>query len=116
MFIHKGVCTIVFYDGWDVFITIGGGATEAAFPTLNGIGGIGNPISLWRAGKPGGTIDQGIGAVLKPLTPHLNEIRNLLGEDPWKDSGVIPPARRDPLVLDLNRDGKVELKNAAFLT
>ena len=24
------------------------------------------------------------------------------------------PARRDPLVLDLNRDGKVELKNAAF--
>ena len=25
-----------------------------------------------------------------------------------------PPVRRDPLVLDLNRDGKVELKNAAF--
>ena len=24
------------------------------------------------------------------------------------------PTRRDPLVLDLNRDGKVELKNAAF--
>ena len=25
-----------------------------------------------------------------------------------------PPVRRDPLVLDLNRDGKVDLKNAAF--
>jgi len=26
------------------------------------------------------------------------------------------PTRVEPLVLDLNRDGKVELKNAAFLT
>ena len=31
----------------------------------------------------------------------------------WPDSQASPP-RRDPLVLDLNRDGKVELKNAAF--
>ena len=104
----------MFYDIWDVITTIGGGFLETFCPTLNGIGNAGNPISLWRASKPGGLIDQGIGGVLKPLTPHLNEIRNLLGEDPWKDSGVIPPARRDPLVLDLNRDGKVELKNAAF--
>ena len=33
----------------------------------------------------------------------------------WADSQS-SPARVDPLVLDLNRDGKVELKNAAFLT
>ena len=32
---------------------------------------------------------------------------------PWRDAGATP-TRRDPLVLDLNRDGKVELKNAAF--
>ena len=70
--------------------------------------------TFWDAAQKGGRIDQGIGAIIKPLTPHLNEIRNLLGEDPWKDSGVIPPARRDPLVLDLNRDGKVELKNATY--
>ena len=31
----------------------------------------------------------------------------------WPDSQAVP-TRRDPLVLDLNRDGKVELKNAAF--
>ena len=33
--------------------------------------------------------------------------------DPWSGAST-PPARIDPLVLDLNRDGKVELKNAAF--
>ena len=33
--------------------------------------------------------------------------------DPWSGAST-PPARVDPLVLDLNRDGKVELKNAAF--
>ena len=32
---------------------------------------------------------------------------------PWRDAGPAP-ARVDPLVLDLNRDGKVELKNAAY--
>ena len=32
---------------------------------------------------------------------------------PWGGAGAAP-ARRDPLVLDLNRDGKVELKNAAY--
>ena len=32
---------------------------------------------------------------------------------PWRDAGPAP-ARPDPLVLDLNRDGKVELKNAAY--
>ena len=104
----------MFYEAPDVIITIGGAALESAKPALNGIGGIGNVITFWDAAQKGGRIDQGIGAILKPLTPHLNEIRNLLGEDPWKDSGVIPPARRDPLVLDLNRDGKVELKNAAY--
>ena len=31
----------------------------------------------------------------------------------WPDSQAVP-TRRDPLVLDLNKDGKVELKNAAF--
>ena len=31
----------------------------------------------------------------------------------WPDSQASPP-RRDPLVLDLNRDGKVKLKNVAF--
>ena len=34
-------------------------------------------------------------------------------DNPWRDAGATP-TRRDPLVLDLNRDGKVELKNAAF--
>ena len=104
----------MFYEAPDVIITIGGAALESTKPTLNGIGGIGNVITFWDAAQKGGRIDQGIGAILKPLTPHLNEIRNLLGEDPWKDSGVIPPARRDPLVLELNRDGKVELKNATY--
>ena len=33
--------------------------------------------------------------------------------DPWRGAGATP-TRVDPLVLDLNRDGKVELKNAAF--
>ena len=33
--------------------------------------------------------------------------------DPWSGAST-PPTRVDPLVLDLNRDGKVELKNAAF--
>ena len=31
----------------------------------------------------------------------------------WPDSQAVP-TRRDPLVLDLNRDGKVELKNATY--
>ena len=34
-------------------------------------------------------------------------------DNPWGGAGATP-ARPDPLVLDLNRDGKVELKNAAF--
>ena len=33
--------------------------------------------------------------------------------DPWRGAGATP-TRVDPLVLDLNKDGKVELKNAAF--
>ena len=32
---------------------------------------------------------------------------------PWSEAGATP-ARVDPLVLDLNRDGKVELKNATY--
>ena len=34
-------------------------------------------------------------------------------DNPWGGAGATP-ARPDPLVLDLNRDGKVELKNVAF--
>ena len=55
-----------------------------------------------------------------PIGPNPNLPRKPFGGDtypdyrrPWKDT-VPAPARRDPLVLDLNRDGKVELKNAAF--
>ena len=53
-----------------------------------------------------------------PLLPLLSQ--KPLGDDiypsysdPWRGAGATP-TRRDPLVLDLNRDGKVELKNAAF--
>ncbi len=97
-----------FYDIIDVGITIGGGALESAYPVLGGIGGIGNPISLWRAGQPGGLIDQGVAAGLR-ATRYKEKQRLLKILD-----GQATPARRDPLVLDLNRDGKVELKNAAF--
>ena len=62
IFLGKGYM-IVFYDIWDVITTIGGGFLETFCPTLNGIGNAGNPISLWRASKPGGLIDQGIGGV-----------------------------------------------------
>ena len=97
-----------FYDIIDVGITIGGGALESANPVLGGIGGIGNPISLWRAGQPGGLIDQGVAAGLR-ATRYKEKQRLLKILD-----GQATPARVDPLVLDLNRDGKVELKNAAF--
>ena len=51
--------------------------------------------------------------------PKMEEIgknrRRLMSgfDNPWRDAGPAP-ARVDPLVLDLNRDGKVELKNVAF--
>ena len=47
-----------------------------------------------------------------PVTPHGGDIYPSYS-DPWRGAGATP-TRRDPLVLDLNRDGKVELKNAAF--
>ena len=34
-------------------------------------------------------------------------------DNPWGGTGATP-ARPDPLVLDLNRDKKIELKNVAF--
>ena len=51
--------------------------------------------------------------------PHMEEIgnnkRRLMSEfeNLWRDANATP-TRRDPLVLDLNRDGKVELKNATY--
>ena len=95
-----------------LFITIGGGAVEAAFPTLNGVVGIGNSIAFYNASRPGGFIDKTTGGVLRRLKPSLDAMARL-GGNPLGDAGAAP-ARRDPLVLDLNRDGKVELKNAAY--
>ena len=102
----------MFYEIEDVVLTIGGAFVEAKYPTLNGIGGIGNPITFYNASRPGGFIDKTTGGVLRRLKPSLDAMERL-GGNPLGDAGATP-ARRDPLVLDLNRDGKVELKNAAF--
>jgi len=101
-----------FYDMTDVGVTFGGSFLEAVCPTLNGIGAAGNPISFWRAARPGGSIDKITGGVLRRLKPSLDAMERL-GGNPLGNAGAAP-ARRDPLVLDLNRDGKVELTNAAF--
>ena len=52
-----------------------------------------------------------LGPRLPGLIPSLPPIPP--SHYPWRDAGATP-ARRAPLALDLNRDGKVELKNAAF--
>ena len=52
-----------------------------------------------------------LGPRLPGLIPSLPPIPP--SHYPWRDAGATP-ARRDPFVLDLNHDGKVELKNAAF--
>ena len=108
----KEGCVVMFYEVEDIIITIGGGAVEAAFPTLNGVGGIGNSIAFYNASRPGGFIDKTTGGVLRRLKPSLDAMARL-GGNPLGDAGAAP-ARRDPLVLDLNRDGKVGLKNAAY--
>ena len=48
-----------------------------------------------------------------PPAPSSPLLRYPPSHYPWRDAGPAP-ARVDPLVLDLNRDGKVELKNVAF--
>ena len=48
-----------------------------------------------------------------PPAPSSPLLRYPPSHYPWRDAGPAP-ARVDPLVLDLNRDGKVELKNAVF--
>ena len=51
-----------------------------------------------------------------PIAKRIGDGKRRLMEqfdNPWGGAGATP-ARRDPLLLDLNRDGKVELKNAAF--
>ena len=60
--------------------------------------------------------------VIPPIDPTPPRPGSPVGGDvypdyatPWRGAGATP-ARVDPLVLDLNKDGKVELKNAAFLT
>ena len=47
---------------------------------------------------------------LNVINPRIKKIKEL---SDWRDPQSTP-TRRDPLVLDLNRDGKVELKNAAY--
>ena len=53
------------------------------------------------------TIIDGVGSGIELAKPVKKRIKQ------WEDAGL-RPARPDPLVLDLNRDGKVELKNAAY--
>ena len=91
-----------------------------------GYGSLGGPLGTYIGGYVGGVIGGALGTALGGLIgaggawgAHI--LFSQCGCSPlclcfpsrWQ--GPQPaPARRDPLVLDLNRDGKVELKNTAF--
>ena len=91
-----------------------------------GYGSLGGPLGTYVGGYVGGVIGGALGTALGGLIgaggawgAHI--LFSQCGCSPlclcfpsrWQ--GPQPaPARPDPLVLDLNRDGKVELKNAAF--
>ncbi len=47
-----------------------------------------------------------------PWNPYNITTPEHLYYNPWQDASVVRPL--DPLVLDLNRDGKIELQNATY--
>ena len=97
-----------------------GGALGVKFGTAGG------PVGTFVGGYVGGVIGGALGAALGSVYNTLEAwgahvFFSQCGCSPlclcfprdWR-APQATPARRDPLVLDLNRDGKVELKNAAF--
>ena len=115
------------WQGWKMG-ALGGAISGAGTGSALGgsFGSSGGPVGILVGGYVGSVIGSALGAAFGSV---MGAAESWGGHILFSQCGCSPlclclprdwrapqatPTRRDPLVLDLNRDGKVELKNAAF--